>query len=133
MDHTLKSQNRDHSGYGLSEWEKALLCNKGFVFINFNVFWCSLVCYIEAFQNFILLDLIIINAKEMLMKVAITFLSVLLVIQKPLTHLPPGQNGRHFTDDIFKCIFVNEKFFILIEISLKFVPKVPIDNNPAVV
>ena len=28
--------------------------------------------------------------------------------------------GRH-TDDIFKCIFVNEKSFILIRISLKFV------------
>ena len=36
-------------------------------------------------------------------------------------------------DDIFRCIFVNEKFCILIEISLKFVPKGPIDNNPALV
>ena len=46
---------------------------------------------------------------------------------------PLGQNGRHFADDIFKCIFVNEMscFFILIEISLKFVPKCPVDNNPA--
>ena len=26
-----------------------------------------------------------------------------------LTH-PPGQNGRLFADDIFRCIFVNEKF-----------------------
>ena len=25
----------------------------------------------------------------------------------------PGQNGCHFTDDIFKCIFVNENFFII--------------------
>ena len=46
---------------------------------------------------------------------------------------PPGQNGRHFTDDIFSCIFVNEKFCILIEISPKLVPKGPIDNNPALV
>ena len=43
------------------------------------------------------------------------------------------QNGRHFTDDIFRCIFVNEKFCILIKISLKFVPKGPTDNNPALV
>ena len=43
----------------------------------------------------------------------------------------PGQNGRLFTDDIFICIFVNERFCILIRISLKFVPKGPIDNNPA--
>ena len=36
-------------------------------------------------------------------------------------------------DDIFSCIFVNEKFCILIEISLKFVTKGPINNNPAFV
>ena len=36
-------------------------------------------------------------------------------------------------DNIFKCIFVNEKFCILIKISLKFVPKGPIDNNSALV
>ena len=41
----------------------------------------------------------------------------------------PGQNGRLFTDDIFWCIFSNEKFCILIKISLKFVPKGSIDNN----
>ena len=34
-------------------------------------------------------------------------------------------------DDIFICIFVNDKFCILIKLSLKFVPKIPIDNNPA--
>ena len=37
------------------------------------------------------------------------------------------------SDDIFRYIFVNEKFPILIKISLKFVPKGPIDNNPALV
>ena len=36
-------------------------------------------------------------------------------------------------DDIFKCIFVNEKFCILIKISLKFIRKGPIDNNLALV
>ena len=45
----------------------------------------------------------------------------------------PGQNGRLFTDDSFKCIFLNEKFRILIEISLKCIPKGQIDNNPALV
>ena len=45
----------------------------------------------------------------------------------------PKQNGRHFADDVFKCIFVNGKFGILIQISLNFVPKSPIDNNPALV
>ena len=37
----------------------------------------------------------------------------------------------YFTDDICRCIFVNEKFCILIKILLKFVPKGPIDNNLA--
>ena len=46
---------------------------------------------------------------------------------------PPGQNGRHSTDDIFRCIFVNEKFCILVKISLKFATKGPIDNIPALV
>ena len=43
------------------------------------------------------------------------------------------ENGCYFPDDILRCILVNEIFFILIKISLKFVPKGPIDNNPALV
>ena len=44
---------------------------------------------------------------------------------------PPGQNVHHFADNIFKCIFVNEKFCILIWISLYFVPKDTIYNQSA--
>ena len=47
--------------------------------------------------------------------------------------LRPRQNGRHFADDIFKCIFLNENLWISIKISLKFVPKGPINNIPALV
>ena len=47
--------------------------------------------------------------------------------------LKPRQNGRHFADDIFKCIFLNENVLILIKISLKFVPTGPINNIPALV
>ena len=47
--------------------------------------------------------------------------------------LRPGQNGRHFADDIFKCIFLDENVWIPIKISLKFVPKVPINDIPALV
>ena len=46
---------------------------------------------------------------------------------------PPQQNGPHFADNIFRCIFMNEKLCIFIELSLKCVPKVSIDNNPALV
>ena len=46
---------------------------------------------------------------------------------------PPRQNGYHFADDIFRCIFVYEKFRIFIQISLKFVRKGLIDNKAALV
>ena len=36
---------------------------------------------------------------------------------------PPGHNGRHFAENIFKSIFVNEKFYTLKKISMKFVTK----------
>ena len=36
--------------------------------------------------------------------------------------LSPKQNGRHFADDIFKDISLNENFLILTTISLKCVP-----------
>ena len=48
-------------------------------------------------------------------------------VQDFINSSPPGQDGRHFTNDIFKCIFVNEKFRTLIKISLRFVPRGPID------
>ena len=50
-----------------------------------------------------------------------------------LNSLKPRQIGRHFADDIFKCIFLNENGWIQIKISLKFIPKGPINNIPALV
>ena len=46
---------------------------------------------------------------------------------------PSGQNDRHFTDVTFKHIFLDENGRIVIKISLKFVPKGPINNIPALV
>ena len=43
------------------------------------------------------------------------------------------QNGRYFAYNIFKCIFMNEKFHIWIWIWLKFVLRGPIDNISALV
>ena len=43
------------------------------------------------------------------------------------------QNGRHFGDDTFKHIFSNETVIISIKMSLKFVPKGPMSNIPALV
>ena len=50
-----------------------------------------------------------------------------------LNTLRPRQDGRHFADDTFKLIFLNENVRISIKISLKFVPKGPIKNIPALV
>ena len=47
--------------------------------------------------------------------------------------LRPRQNVRHFPDDIFKCIFVNDNVWISIKISLKFAPKARINNILALV
>ena len=47
--------------------------------------------------------------------------------------LRPRQNGRHFPDHIFKWIFVNENVWISINISLKFVPRGPVNNIPTLV
>ena len=58
--------------------------------------------------------------------------TIIIAITMTLT-LRPTHNGRHFADDIFKCIFLNENASIAIKISLKFVPKGPINNTPSFV
>ena len=50
-----------------------------------------------------------------------------------MLNLSPVHNGRDFADDTFKHILMNESFFVSIPISLKFVPKGPIDNKAALV
>ena len=47
--------------------------------------------------------------------------------------LRPRQNGRHFADDTFKRIFLNENVWNSIKISMKFVLKGPINNIPSLV
>ena len=47
--------------------------------------------------------------------------------------LRPRQNGRHFPDNILKWIFLNENVWISIKISLKFVPRGPINSIAALV
>ena len=47
--------------------------------------------------------------------------------------LRPRQNGRHFTNDTVNRLFLNENARSWIKNSLKFVPKRPINNIPALV
>ena len=51
-----------------------------------------------------------------------------MVILTLINSSPPGQNGRHFADDIFMCTLMNENFSILIRISMRLVPKGLINN-----
>ena len=56
-----------------------------------------------------------------------------IISQEPINTLRPRQNGRHFPDDIFKWIFLNDNILFPTKISLKFVPRGPINNIPALV
>ena len=47
--------------------------------------------------------------------------------------LRPRQNGHRVPDDTYKRIFLTENVRISIKLSLKFVPKGPINNIPALV
>ena len=48
------------------------------------------------------------------------------------SHLPLDKMAAIFAGDIFRCIFVNEKFCIFIKISPKFVPKDQVDSKPII-
>ena len=50
-----------------------------------------------------------------------------------LTHWGREKNRRHFAEPIFKCVFLYENALISIKISLKFIPKGPINNIPTLV
>ena len=53
--------------------------------------------------------------------------------QQGLTHLPLDKMAAILADDIFKCIFLNEDDKILIQISVRLIPRSPIGNKPALV
>ena len=50
-----------------------------------------------------------------------------------LNTLRPRQNGRHFADDIYKCIFLNENVWDSIKIPMKLVHKDPNNSIPSLV
>ena len=47
--------------------------------------------------------------------------------------LRPKEAGHHFTDNIFKCFFLNENLWISINISLKFVLEGQSNNIPSLI
>ena len=78
----------------------------------------------------VLIYMIILKRTRML---SVQFVALHKPRKPKLNTLRPKQNGRHFADDIFKCIFLNENVWIPIKISVKFVPKGTINNIPALV
>ena len=65
-------------------------------------------------------------------EICIRWSKVMVAVTTNIT-LRPRQNGRHFPDDIYKSIFLNENVWFSIKISLKFISKDPINNMPALV
>ena len=55
------------------------------------------------------------------------------VLPRSIYKLKSRHNGWHFPDDISKRICLDENVWISIEISLKFVPRGPIDNISSLV
>ena len=115
---SLVSDPRDHSGYGLSQWEEVLLCNT----------FCHRLSPYPEWS----LDLCSTLAISVLYHVN-GFVLPQDLYHQTLNTMRPRENGCHFTDNIFKCIFLNENVWIAIRIPLKFVPWVPIDNKPSLV
>ena len=62
---------------------------------------------------------------------SLAVLCCVVVTSRILNTLRLSQNGRYFANDIFKRIFFNENVWISIKISLKFIPKGPINKIPA--
>ena len=94
-------------------------------------FWDVLRFILEAWRYTEWHSIFIIN--EGVLRASITPPRSSLVLKILISTLRPRQNGRHFADDTFKRIFVNKNVRIFIEISLKFVPRGPINNIPALV
>ena len=96
---------RDHSGYGLSQREIMLQCNMVYHWLSPYPLWSldPWRIWVNSSHGF---DVNILRLR---------------------------QNGRHFPDNIFNCIFLNENVSISITISLKFVTKGLINYIPALV
>ena len=63
----------------------------------------------------------------------ILIMCIPVVVRLYLSVLRLKQDGCDFPDVIFKWIFLNENWWILIKISLNFVPRCPINNISALV
>ena len=81
----------------------------------------------------ILIGIHTFSLTKMHLNVSVYRMATILSRPQCVNTLRPRQNVHLFADDTFKRIFLNENVWKSIKISLKFVPKGPINNNPALV
>ena len=104
--------NSPHMGDRFSDWyHKLFLCHPVFIERLFQI----------HMNNYVTSDFLWNNAY------------IIAHLPRRINPLRPRPNGRHFADDIFKCSLENENGWISPRISLKFVPKVRINNILALV
>ena len=122
---TARPEQQDHSVHAPNQWDCNVISHWLGTYtewsLNRHPIWC------ELGLNMILL----IHFRSSKTTDIESVLSIM--DPEPVNSSFPRPNGRHFAENIFRCIFANEKFCILIKFSLKFVPKGQIDNNSALV
>ena len=97
-----------------------------------SIFWTSHLMILQVYESIVHLSdceifiLILLLAWSYVIKTT-------LMDNETVNSSPPGQNGRHFADDISNRIFLNENVQFVTKISLKYVLRGPIDNNPALI
>ena len=96
----------------IQERRNSLLTHLSYIFLTLTYRYDSLVCQIPQYM---------FHVQEAT------------ALNLPSNKLRLRQNDRHFADDIFKYTFLNENAWISFKISLKFVSKIQINNNPALV
>ena len=92
-------------------------------------FLCCSLAVLQSVQELLAQD----RTQEAIMNLKLYVVIQYRQISLSINTLRPRQDGGHFPDDVFKCIFLNENAWISIKISLKFIPKGPINNIPALI
>ena len=64
------------------------------------------------------------NRKYVFIFIHILLTEIIFSLRDQADTYSPAQNGPQYADNIFRCIFMNEKIYIL----LKFIHKGPLDN-----
>ena len=95
--------------------------------------WYLISWHAVWLMNNVYFEIIINKCNRMHVIILDNLLSKVYKLMNVFNTMRPRQNCRHFADDTFNRIFVNENVRISIKFSLKFAPKGPINNIPALV